>query len=121
MGAVQDITEAFFADAELTRDDLDSVLAAVRSHFGQPVGVVDPALAGDHTYLNPDERFVATLAVSYEDDPETVSRPEEALRAALNLVIDDDAGDGTQWWVYDRDTGTGRIIEQGEVAHVVVP
>lgn len=37
MGAVQDTTEQFFRDAELTHDDLDSVLAAVRHHFDATV------------------------------------------------------------------------------------
>lgn len=121
MGLVQEAVEQYFADAELTHDDLNTVLAAIRTHFGKHVDVTDPAIKGEHTYLSPSERFVATLAVSYTDDPGTVSSPEEALRAALNLVLDKDAGDSTQWWVYDRDTSTGRVIEQGEVAEVEVP
>lgn len=115
MGAVQDIVEQFFTDAELTLDDRDGVLAAVRHHFGTPASVIDPALAGDHTYLSPDERFVATLAVSYSPDPHEVTTPKEALAAALALTRDD-GSDGTQWWVHDRVTGQGRVIEQGEVA-----
>lgn len=120
MSLVQDSVEEYFADADLTHDDLDAVLAAVRHHFGEHADVTDPALVGEHAYLSPTERYVATLAVSYDHDEDGVASPEEALRAALALTEDMDA-DSTQWWVYDRHTRTGRIIEQGDVTDVVVP
>lgn len=120
MGAVQDVVEQFLSDAELTHDDLDSVLNAVRHHFGEFVHVTDPAMVGEHIYLSPEDRFVATLSVSYDPDSDGVVSSEEALRAALNLTRDDGES-GTHWWVYDRDIGKGRIIEQGDVADTPMP
>lgn len=119
MGAVQDAVEEWFADGGLTPDDLDSVLAAVRHHFGQHVHVIDPALVGDHIYLSPSERFVVTLAVSYAEGEGDVQTPQDALRAALDLTRDEGAA-GTHWWVYDRQTSRGQIVEQGDVDDKVV-
>lgn len=83
--------------------------------------VVDPALVGQHIYLEPEDRYVATLAVSYSPERDGTHSPEAALAAAVRLVTEDPSeSDGTHWWVYDRATRSGRVIEQGEVADVEV-
>lgn len=112
MSLLADHVASMFAD--LTRDDLDDVLAAVRNHFGVAVAPVDPALAPDWmTYLQPGDRFVAALVASYDETRDGVGSVEEAAEAALALTRGE-GSDGTHWWVYDRQEGSGRVIEQSQ-------
>lgn len=124
MGAVQDTIEQYLHDAGLTPDDLPAVHAAIHHHFGtDPAGTdpagSDPALHGPHTYLDPDDRFVAALAVSYDPVRDEVTTMKGAVAAALDLTRDSGCA-STQWRVYDRATGQTRIVEQGDLDTVEV-
>jgi hypothetical protein len=78
-------------------------------------------------YLMPGERFVVSLVVGYvEDDSDLRTLIAEygdeenpdprlaAVSAAVNLVTGE-GRDGTQWYVWDRETKTGTFVEQGDV------
>ena len=66
----------------------------------------------DSTYCADKDRFVVSMIVSYDHDPEAeIETPEQAAAAALNLIRGEGCGD-TQWYVYDRKTGKMHMIEQ---------
>lgn len=115
MSLIADAVEDYFTTASLGADDLPAVLHAVRHHFGVEVHTdppADPALAqGTFTYLDPEDRFVAALVASYDPDRDDVETAQDAARWALDLTRDGGA-DGTHWWVFDRSTGTGQVVEQ---------
>lgn len=64
-----------------------------------------------NTYCDPQDRFVVSLIVSYDPARDGVATPEQAVGAALRLVMDPD-GFQTHWYVYDRATHTLHLIEQ---------
>ena len=86
--------------------------------------VIDPAQI-DSIYVDPGERFVVSLVVSYaevdlnwSDDPpyEWVDDRTMALRAAaaaLGLTREEGSRD-TKWFVYDRETGEMHKFTQEE-------
>ena len=86
---------------------------------------IDPAQI-DSIYVDPGERFLVSLVVSYaeadlnwsDDDPpfEPVDDRTMALRAAaaaLGLTREEGSRD-TKWFVYDRETGEMHKFEQAE-------
>lgn len=100
---------------DLDDDDIDDVLTAVRRRFGvEVVALPKHEQYAYDTYTDPQDRFVVSLIASYDPDRDAVTSDVEAVAAALRLTRDEGSR-GTQWWVYDRQTGTGRIVEQGDV------
>jgi len=69
-----------------------------------------------NTYVHPNDRYVVSLIVGYEDKEAT--SPEHAAAAALALTQDVDAG-GTQWYVYDRKTGMLHLLEQSDFESLI--
>jgi hypothetical protein len=65
---------------------------------------------GGPTYVTPRDRHIVCLEVGYD----SLDTPEQAVAAALSLTRDQ-GSPGTQWHVYDRQTGEGRVVEQSEV------
>lgn len=63
-----------------------------------------------NTYVGEKDRFVVSLVVGYSED-DGVETPEEALRSALDLTRDGGSWD-TNWYVFDRKTGTMHLLEQ---------
>jgi hypothetical protein len=73
-------------------------------------------------YVAEEDRFVVGLIVGYhgtEEDP-FPRNAKEAAAAALRLTTDEGASD-THWFVFDRKTGKGRFLEQGEFEGIHVP
>lgn len=62
-----------------------------------------------NTYVDPDNRYVVSLIVGYNNND--VVSPAHAVATALDLTRDGDSC-STQWWVYDRHTHTLHLIEQ---------
>lgn len=131
MSAVADAIESYFADADLTAADLPHVLAAVRHHFEVEVAPVDPALPTSRLpYYSDQDRFVVALVASYDVERDHLPTGQDgypagraAAQAALDLTRDDGCS-GTQWWVFDRQDGQGRVVEQSDfddTAHDVPP
>ena len=131
MSAVTEAIESYFTAADLTAADLPHVIAAVRHHFEVEVAPVDPALPTSRLpYYSDQDRFVVALVASYDverDDLPTGPDDDEGGRGAARYALDltrDDGCSGTQWWVYDRHTGQGRVVEQSDfddTAHDVLP
>ena len=73
----------------------------------------------DSIYVEPTDRFVVSLIVSYDDAPQ-FDTPQQAASAALELTRDDGSGD-TIWYVYDRDTGAMYQFEQSDFEGLEIP
>jgi hypothetical protein len=64
-------------------------------------------------YVEPEDRYVVSLIVSYGGEFDQVDSPERAAAAALDLTRDGKSG-GTHWRVYDRQTKTMHDLIQDE-------
>lgn len=73
-------------------------------------------------YVSPNDRFIVSLVVGYDDDQmdgeDFPVSPKGALAAAISLTRDMGSPD-TIWFVYDRKTGETHEFEQGEVSHLL--
>lgn len=82
-----------------------------------PVTAAFDAAAREAPYVTRDdprrERFIVFLVAGYGAD-DTVETALEAAGGALNLTRNEGRS-GTQWYVFDRETGTGQIIEQHQI------
>lgn len=71
----------------------------------------------DSIYFDSDSldnnRFVVSLITAYGQDSDIVSA-EQAVAATLALTQDDSC-EGTLWYVFDRQTGVGKFVQQGEI------
>ena len=65
----------------------------------------------DTIYVDPEERFVVSLIVSYDLQTDGIDTIEAAAQAALEMTRDEGA-DGTVWHVYDRHTGLMHVLRQ---------
>ncbi len=63
-------------------------------------------------YVEPTERYVVSLIVSYNHDT-NIGSPKDAAYYALQLTKDGDQS-STNWFVYDRQTKTMHQLEQGD-------
>lgn len=86
---------------EAVEVDLSDLTPALTSHELPP----------DPTYVRSSERFLVVFAVSYP--PEDAPSVEDAAAAALALTRDGGSA-STHWWVYDRHTGEGVTLVQGD-------
>lgn len=68
-----------------------------------------------NTYVSRGNRFVVSLLVGYggDEDP-NITDAETAAAAALALTRDEGSY-GTQWYVFDRETGVLHMIEQRDI------
>jgi hypothetical protein len=69
-----------------------------------------------NTHVSPSDRFVVSLVVGYDPSDESqkhITTPARALGAALNL-IKDEGWEDTNWYCFDRVTGTLHVLEQHE-------
>ena len=71
-----------------------------------------------NTYVDSDSRYVVSLIVGYTDND--ASSPENAVASAIDLTRDENSY-STHWWVYDRETKTSILIEQGQIKAAPVP
>lgn len=63
-------------------------------------------------YVQPHNRWVVSLVVGY-DEEDGVPDAKDAALSALELTRDGSQA-GTQWFVYDRQTGHTHLFEQEE-------
>lgn len=70
-----------------------------------------------NTYAGPNDRFIVSLIVGYQDtDKHQPATAKQAGAAALDLTTDDGSHD-THWYVFDRKTGELHMFEQGDLEH----
>ncbi len=67
-----------------------------------------------NTYVGPEDRFVVSLVVGYNQEDSGVRTAKQAARAALQLTLDEGSND-THWYVFDRKTGVLSLFEQKEI------
>lgn len=66
----------------------------------------------DTIYVSDSDRYIVSLVVGYQDAD--VESAHEAVAWALELTRDGDR-DGTKWFVFDRKTGEGWFVRQGDI------
>lgn len=73
-------------------------------------------------YVGPNDRWIVSLVVGYDDQQmdgtEFPVTPKGALAAAIMLTRDQGSPD-TTWFVYDRATGETFEFEQDDVADIL--
>lgn len=70
-------------------------------------------------FTNPsldESRFMVSLVTTYGPHDGVVS-PEQAVAAAL-ASTQDGSQEGTTWFVFDRQTGEGKFVRQGDIEHL---
>lgn len=87
----------------------------IEIYYG-PMGA-DKEDALETIYVNLKDRFVVALIVSYSEqelrDGSLKVSTANAAYSALELTRDSGSY-GTHWFVFDRKTGTGEVLEQGD-------
>jgi hypothetical protein len=62
-------------------------------------------------------RFMVSLITTY-GPTDNIFSPEQAVAAALASTQDMAQSEETTWFVFDRQTGEGQFIQQGDVEHL---